>query len=106
MQTGLDRHKIKYTGNVDAVSHLIQDVVDRMTDVEINRFLRLLQKYGLHELEVAVLVEKFVNSRTLEEITEEHGITSPGVCFYIYKKALGKLVERGIEQELKRKVDA
>jgi hypothetical protein len=69
------------------------------------RFLQLLKPYGLLPIETVVLLDKFVTGLTEVQIYEKRGLTSPGICHYVYRRALAKLELAGftLDQDLRFK---
>ena len=64
---------------------------------EIDRFITKVKEYGLPEHQILILLDKFVHNKTIAEITKDRGFTSPGIVFYLYKKAIEILRERGFK---------
>jgi hypothetical protein len=105
-EAGKDGRKLVYSDNIDALSTFFYDYLPSTTDAEVRNFVTKLQKYGLQDYEVEILVERFVNNKTIKEITDESGYTSPGAAFYIIKKAIEKLKTRGFGKDKVRKGDS
>lgn len=67
------------------------------TEIKIFRLQKVLEKFGLEEYEVELIMDKFVAELTLHEIVKIQGWTSTGSCNYSLKQALTKLKERGFK---------
>jgi hypothetical protein len=89
--------KLYYTDKIERVANEQAQYLRTPTQNEINGIIRTLQKYGLPEHQIAILLDKFVDNKTLAEITRDRGFTSAGVTYYLYKLALDTLRARGFK---------
>jgi hypothetical protein len=100
MEQGLDRHKLSYFPRIDELWSE-EYITSTMTQKQLTSFVKKLKEYGLAEHHIIILVDKYAFSKTLKEITEEHGFTSVGVVHYLLKQA-EKQVKSAIERKAKQ----
>ncbi len=80
----------------DSMDHLSMDVDNAPTlSEQVLEMQTRLSGYALNELEIDILVCKFVYKHSLRDIAEDLGFSSHSTVNLLYKQALDKLKQKG-----------
>jgi hypothetical protein len=89
--------KLHYTDKIERVANEQAQYLRTPTPNEVTNMVKMLKKYGLPDHQIAILMDKFVDNKTMAQITKDRGFTSSGVVFYLYRLALDTLKARGFK---------
>lgn len=96
MGQGRQPKNLRYTAFIERAPQPPKPkAADESTEIDESYVVGRLKTYGLGEHEIKILLQRFYDELTFEEIVEESGWTSQGSANYTFQQTLKKLRKMG-----------